>query len=76
MTMTRSELENLIIQSFPRAIIDIQDLAGDDNHYSISIKSELFRDKTKLEQHQLVYRALQEKMGTKLHALQIKTISI
>jgi stress-induced morphogen len=76
MTMTRSELEKLIIQSFPQAIIDIQDLAGDDNHYSISIKSELFRDKTKLEQHQLVYEALQEKMGTKLHALQIKTISI
>ena len=63
MTMTRSELENLIIQSFPKAIIDIQDLAGDDNHYSISIKSELFRNKTKLEQHQLVYSALQEKMG-------------
>ena len=63
MTMTRSELENLITQSFPKAIIDIQDLAGDDNHYSISIKSELFRDKTKLEQHQLVYSALQEKMG-------------
>ena len=32
MTMTRSELEKLIIQSFPQAIIDIQDLAGDDNH--------------------------------------------
>ncbi|MBH20239.1 MAG: BolA family transcriptional regulator [Rhodobiaceae bacterium] len=76
MTMTRSELENLITQSFPKAIIEIQDLAGDDNHYSISIKSELFRGKTKLEQHQLVYSALQEKMGTKLHALQIKTISI
>ena len=74
--MTRSELENLIIQSFPKAIIDIQDLAGDDNHYSISIKSELFRNKTKLEQHQLVYSALQVKMGTNLHALQIHTISI
>ena len=76
MSMKLSELQTLVQNALPDAIIEIKDLAGDDNHYSISIKSELFRNKTKLEQHQLVYSALQEKMGTKLHALQIKTISI
>jgi stress-induced morphogen len=76
MSMKSSELQSLIQNALPDAIIEIKDLAGDDNHYSITIKSEQFRNKSRLEQHQIVYSALQDKMGTILHALQIKTISI
>jgi len=76
MSMKLSELQTLVQNTLPDAIIEIKDLAGDDNHYSITIKSEQFRNKSRLEQHQIVYSALQDKMGTILHALQIKTISI
>ncbi|MGB0573965.1 MAG: BolA/IbaG family iron-sulfur metabolism protein [Hyphomicrobiales bacterium] len=76
MSMKSSELQSLIQNALPDAIIEIKDLAGDDNHYSITIKSEQFKNKSRLEQHQIVYSALQDKMGTILHALQIKTISI
>ncbi|MAV99064.1 MAG: BolA/IbaG family iron-sulfur metabolism protein [Hyphomicrobiales bacterium] len=76
MSMKLSELQTLVQNALPDAIIEIKDLAGDDNHYSITIKSEQFRNKSRLEQHQIVYSALQDKMGTILHALQIKTISI
>ena len=76
MSMRLSELQTLVQNALPDAIIEIKDLAGDDNHYSITIKSEQFRSKSRLEQHQFVYSALQDKMGTILHALQIKTISI
>ena len=76
MSMKLSELQTLVQNALPDAIIEIKDLAGDDNHYSITIKSEQFRNKSRPEQHQIVYSALQDKMGTILHALQIKTISI
>ena len=67
------EIENLVKEAIPDAVIDIQDLAGDNNHYSATIISSLFKGKSKIEQHKLVYNALKGKMGNELHALAIKT---
>ena len=67
------EIKSLIIKSIPDAEITIQDLAGDENHYSATIKSKIFAGKSKIEQHKLVYKALNGKMGNELHALAIKT---
>ena len=67
------EIENLIKESIPDAKIKIQDLAGDENHYSATIKSSIFAGKSKIEQHKLVYKALKGKMGNELHALQLNT---
>mgnify|MGYP003326259972 CR=1 FL=1 len=67
------EIENLIKKSIPDAEIDIKDLAGDENHYSATIKSKLFIGKSKIEQHKLVYKALNGKMGNELHALALNT---
>ncbi len=57
----------------PDATIEIKDLMGDNNHYSIKIISKVFNDITKIEQHKKVYKALNGKMGNELHALAIKT---
>jgi len=73
MAMNLSEIENLVKKAIPDAVIDIQDLAGDGNHYSATIISSLFKDKSRIEQHKLVYNALKGKMGNELHALAIKT---
>ena len=73
MAMNLSEIKNLVKEAIPDAIIDIQDLAGDGNHYSATIISSLFKGKSKIEQHKLVYNALKGKMGNELHALAIKT---
>ncbi len=73
MALKLEELKKLIKESFPDAEIIIEDLAGDDNHFSAKIKSKVFAGKTKIEQHQLVYKALKGKMGNELHALAIKT---
>ena len=48
-------------------------LAGDENHYSATIKSKNFAGKSKIEQHKMVYKALKGKMGNELHALAINT---
>ena len=73
MTLKLEEIKSLIKEAMPDAEISIEDLAGDENHYSATIKSKVFSGKSKIEQHKLVYKALGEKMGNELHALAIKT---
>ena len=73
MSLKIDEIKILIKKAIPDAEIVIKDLAGDENHYSATIKSKLFSGKTKIEQHKLVYKALGGKMGNELHALAIKT---
>lgn len=73
MPMEAAEIEALIKQKLPDAQVTIQDLAGDGDHYAAVIVSEAFRGKTKVQQHQLVYDALQGNMGGALHALALQT---
>ena len=73
MAMQLKEIEVLIKESFPDAIIEIQDLAGDGNHYSATVISSKFVGKTKIQQHKMVYDSLRGKMGNELHALALKT---
>ena len=76
MSLKLEEIKTLIKESIPDAQITIQDLAGDNNHYSATIKSKAFSGKSKIEQHKLVYKALKGKMGNELHALALNTMEI
>jgi stress-induced morphogen len=73
MPMPLSEIERLIKQGIPDAEVEITDLAGDNNHYAARVVSSEFAGKSKLQQHQLVYKALGGAMGRELHALQLQT---
>ena len=73
MAMNLNEIESLIKEAMPDAVVEIQDLAGDGNHYSATITSSQFSGKSKIEQHKMVYDSLKGKMGNELHALAIKT---
>ncbi|MEE8633942.1 MAG: BolA family transcriptional regulator [Methyloceanibacter sp.] len=73
MAMAAADIERLIKERFPDAEIQIEDLAGDGNHYSASVVSEDFRGKSRVQQHQMVYEALKGNMGGVLHALALKT---
>ena len=75
MALAIEEIKKLIITSIPDATIEIKDLVGDSNHYSAKITSNIFNGKSKIEQHKLVYKSLQGKMGNELHALSITTES-
>jgi stress-induced morphogen len=76
MGLKLKEIEDLIKAAIPDAEISIQDLAGDENHYSATIKSKTFAGKSKIDQHKLVYKALKGKMGNELHALALNTMEI
>ena len=73
MPMAADEIVRLIKEALPDAEVEIQDLAGDGDHYAAKIVSEAFRGKSKVQQHQMVYAALQGKMGGELHALALQT---
>ena len=73
MAINLKEIETLIKDALADATVDIQDLAGDGNHYSATITSSQFSGKSKIEQHKMVYNSLKGKMGNELHALAIKT---
>ena len=73
MALSIEEIKKLITSSIPDATIEIKDLMGDNNHYSAKITSKIFNGKSKIEQHKLVYKSLQGKMGNELHALSITT---
>tara|TARA_E500000331_G_C16711898_1_gene478470 strand:+ start:223 stop:453 length:231 start_codon:yes stop_codon:yes gene_type:complete len=76
MTIKLEEIKSLIKEAMPDAEITIEDLAGDENHYSATIKSKVFSGKNKIEQHKMVYKALKNKVGNELHALSINTVEV
>jgi stress-induced morphogen len=73
MPMPASALEADLSEAFPDAVIEIQDLAGDGDHYKARIVSSAFAGLSRVRQHQLVYAALKGKMGGALHALALET---
>tara|TARA_B100001146_G_C15763174_1_gene256744 strand:+ start:121 stop:351 length:231 start_codon:yes stop_codon:yes gene_type:complete len=74
MAIRLEEIKSLIKEAIPDAEISIEDLAGDENHYSATIKSKIFSGKSKIDQHKIVYKALRGKMGNELHALALNTM--
>jgi len=73
MAMQASEIERLIKEALPDARVTIDDLRGDGDHYAAHVVSDAFRGKTRVQQHQMVYQALQGRMGGELHALALQT---
>ena len=73
MAMAASEIEALIKAALPDARVSVEDLAGDGDHYAATIVSEIFRGKSRVQQHQIVYAALRGRMGGELHALALQT---
>ena len=73
MAMDAAEIEQLIREGIPDAIVEIEDLRGDGDHYAAYVTSAAFAGKTRIQQHQMVYQALRGRMGDKLHALALQT---
>ena len=71
MAMDLKDIESLIKEALTDATVEIQDLAGDGNHYSATVTSSQFSGKSKIDK--MVYNSLKGKMGNELHALAIKT---
>ncbi|ODT28229.1 MAG: transcriptional regulator [Kaistia sp. SCN 65-12] len=73
MAMDARDIEKMIKEGIPDARVTIRDLAGDGEHYAAEVVAESFRGKSRVQQHQMVYEALQGNMGGVLHALALQT---
>ena len=73
MAMQAAEIERLIKEALPDAEVSIEDLRGDGDHYAARVVSASFAGKSRVQQHQMVYQALQGRMGDALHALALQT---
>jgi stress-induced morphogen len=73
MPMAAEEIESMIRAAFPDALVEITDLAGDNNHFAARVVSSAFAGMPRVKQHQVVYNALGGRMGGVLHALQLTT---
>lgn len=73
MAMNAHDIEAMIKAALPDAVVEIKDLAGDGDHYAATVVSAAFKGKTRVQQHQMVYAALQGNMGGVLHALALTT---
>lgn len=74
MAMSENKLRSILELAFIGDEVIIQDLAGDGDHYEVEIRSSTrFRGLSLIEQHRLVYKALE---AHALHAIKIKTTAI
>jgi stress-induced morphogen len=73
MPIAQTQLETILREGFPDAEIEVEDLAGDGDHYKAKIVSAAFAGLSRVRQHQLVYAALKGRMGGELHALALET---
>jgi stress-induced morphogen len=71
--MSAKQIETALLSVFPDAEVTITDLAGDGDHYAAKISSSAFKGKTRVQQHKMVYEALEGRMGGELHALSLQT---
>ena len=71
--MTSEYIKQHIEKSLPCEMVRVE---GDDgHHFQALIVSAEFRDKNMIQQHQLVYSALGDKMKQEIHALSMKTLT-
>ena len=75
MPMTEEKIKQFIFDAIPDSTVEIEDLQGDGDHFSATVKSKSFAGKTRVQQHKMVYDAFKGKMGSELHALKLKTIT-
>jgi stress-induced morphogen len=67
-------LKQKLQDAFPDAVkLELEDLTGTKDHYKAVIVSAQFSGKTRIEQHQLVYKALGPLMAGPVHALALET---
>ncbi|MGC2634838.1 MAG: BolA family protein [Candidatus Cybelea sp.] len=70
-----SALTGLIVDRLPDAKVSIHDRTGTMDHFNVTVRSQAFKGKTLIEQHQLVYRALKDALADgRLHAVELTTI--
>lgn len=71
--MTTDEVKKLIEAGIEGAVAEVTDLTGTGDHFSAKVTAPSFEGKTMVQQHKMVYAALEEELKGPIHALQLST---
>ena len=67
------EVEEMILAALPGAKVEVRDMTGGGDHFEILVVWQAFAGKPLLEQHKMVFSALEKEMDRRIHAVQLKT---
>ena len=67
------EVEEMILAALPGAKVEVRDMTGGGDHFEILVVWQAFAGKTLLEQHKMVFSAIEKEMDRRIHAVQLKT---
>jgi len=73
MALTAPEIKDMILDVLPDAEVQVEDMRGDGSQFAARVVSKEFIGKNRVQQHQMVYKALKGKVGEELHALSVQT---
>ena len=73
MALTSPEIKEMILEILPDADVQVQDMRGDGSQFAANVISKDFIGKNRVQQHQMVYKAMKGKVGAELHALSLQT---
>lgn len=72
--VTAEQVISMIQSGIPDAEVQVNDLTGGGDHFEVTVVSTEFAGRTLVQQHQLVYKAVQSAMSSEaIHALALKT---
>jgi stress-induced morphogen len=71
--MEPDRIREMLVAALPGADVDVKDLTGTKDHFQATVVAPQFQGKSLIEQHQMVYRALGERMKSDIHALALTT---
>ena len=74
--MTADQLRARLLAAFPGAEIAVEDTTGTSDHFEARVAAREFAGRSRVEQHQMVYRALGDAMKQEIHALALKTSAL
>ena len=73
--MTKEDILKKLTKNFQNSKIEIVDMTGQSNHFSILIISEQFKFLSLIKRHQIIYSIFEKELTNEIHALQLKTLT-
>ena len=70
---TPEDIKQRIEAAVPGARAEVQDTTGTGDHFAATVVCEAFEGLSRIQQHKLVYGALEADIGGAIHALALKT---
>lgn len=68
------QVKQAIRNALPDATVDVEDLTGGGDHLQVKVVSTAFAGRNRVQQHQMVYRALKQELASEaIHALALQT---